>query len=56
MRNVNHKDEAVYTLRIEREKLDRLRGIAESEHRTLVQKIRVMVEDEIAAHDTEAAA
>lgn len=56
MSPVNHKDEAVYTLRIEREQLDRLREIAESEHRTLVQKIRVMVEDEIASHQREVAA
>lgn len=42
---------AVYTLRVEREQLDRLSAIAAGEHRTLVQKLRVMIEDEIARHD-----
>jgi predicted transcriptional regulator len=42
---------AVYTLRVERENLDRLSQIAAAEHRTLVQKLRMMIEDEIARHD-----
>lgn len=43
----------MYTLRVDREKLDQLREIAATEHRTLVQKLRVMIEAEIAAHDAE---
>lgn len=43
---------AVYSLRVERERLDRLSEIAATEHRTLVQKLRVMIEAEIAAHET----
>lgn len=39
---------AVYTLRVEREHLDRLTEIAAAEHRSLVQKLRVMIEAEIA--------
>ena len=56
MRTVNPSDEAVYTLRVNRDQLDRLRQIADAEHRTLVQKLRLMIEVEIARHDTEAAA
>ncbi len=41
---------AVYTLRVERDQLDQLSEIAAAEHRTLVQKLRMMIEDEIAAH------
>ncbi len=47
---------AVYTLRVERSDLDRLGEIAAAEHRTLVQKLRVMIEQEIAEHDAKAAA
>lgn len=47
---------AVYTLRVERPKLDRLSEIAATEHRSLVQKLRVMIEDEIARHDERVAA
>jgi hypothetical protein len=41
-------DLAVYTLRVERGQLDRLSEIAAAEHRTLVQKLRVMIEAELA--------
>jgi len=51
MRSANIKNEAVYTLRVERSNLDRLAQIAEGEHRTLVQKLRVMIEREIAEFD-----
>lgn len=44
---------AVTTLRVDREKLDRFRQIAASEHRTVVQKFRVMIEEEIARHDAD---
>ena len=50
------KNLAVYTLRVERENLDRLSEIAAAEHRTLVQKLRLMIELEIADHDRAAAA
>jgi hypothetical protein len=39
---------AVYTLRVGREQLDQLREIAWTEHRTLAQKLRLMIEREIA--------
>jgi hypothetical protein len=42
---------AVYTLRVDRSHLDRLTEIAAAEHRTLVQKLRVMIEAEITRHD-----
>ena len=48
--------QAVYTLRVDRENLDRLSEIAATEHRTLVQKLRVMIEAEIAKHEEAAAA
>ena len=44
----NHSGEAVYTLRISRDTLDQLREIAASEHRTLAQKLRVIIERESA--------
>lgn len=44
---------AVYTLRIERNQLDRLHEIAKAEHRTLSQELRRMVEERIAAHDAQ---
>jgi hypothetical protein len=47
---------AVYTLRVDRQDLDRLGEIAAAEHRTLVQKLRVMIEREIADHDERLAA
>lgn len=43
--------EAVYTIRVDREVLDRLHEISSAEHRTLAQKIRVMFDAEIALHD-----
>lgn len=45
--------QAVYTLRVEREKLDALRLIAEMEHRSLTGKLRQMIDDEIARADRE---
>ena len=39
--------EAVYSLKIGREQLERLREIAEAEHRTVAQKIRALVDLEI---------
>lgn len=47
---------AVYTLRVDRQKLDRLSEIAAGEHRTLVQKLRLMIENEIAQYDAKDAA
>lgn len=47
---------AVYTLRVDRDHLDRLSKIAEAEHRTLAQKLRLMIDLEIEQHDTKAAA
>lgn len=44
---------AIYTIRVDRVTLDRLHEIAATEHRTLAQKIRVMFEDEVAAHEPE---
>jgi hypothetical protein len=45
------RTEAVYTLRIDRAQLDRLRKIADAEHHTLAQIFRVMVEQKIANHE-----
>jgi hypothetical protein len=56
VRSAKSSEIAVYTVRIEREKLDQLRRIADAEHRTLVQKLRVMIEAEIAAHEAAQAA
>jgi len=42
---------AVYTLRVDRDQLHRLSEIAATEHRSLVQKLRLMIEREIAAHE-----
>lgn len=47
---------AVYTLRVDRKKLDRLSEIAAAEHRSLVQKLRVMIEEEITLDDEKRAA
>ena len=44
---------ATYTLRADREQLRRLTEIAAAEHRSLVQKLRVMIDAEIAQHDRE---
>lgn len=51
----NPMHQAVYSIRIERETLERLHEIAESEHRTLAGKIRVLLEREIADHANDAA-
>lgn len=51
MRSASEKDEAVYTLRVERSVLSRIHEIAANEHRTLSQKLRLMLEQEIARHD-----
>jgi hypothetical protein len=42
---------ATFPLRIERDKLDRLREIAEQERRTLVGELRWMVDERLAAED-----
>ena len=47
---------AVYTIRADRQVLDRMAEIAAAEHRTLVQKLRVMMEREIAEHAKQQAA
>jgi hypothetical protein len=46
----------VYTLRMERGKLDRLKLIADRENRTLAGEIRQMVDERIAREDAERAA
>ncbi|HXO84474.1 MAG TPA: Arc family DNA-binding protein [Gemmatimonadales bacterium] len=43
--------EAVFTLRLDREKLEQLREVAHSEHRSIVAHLRVMVDREIAAYE-----
>ena len=47
---------ATYSMRIESEKFDRLREIAVAEHHTVAQKLRVMIEREIADHEARATA
>lgn len=42
---------AVYTLRVDRDHLDRLAEIATREHRTLVQKLRLMIERELESQE-----
>ena len=42
--------QATYTVRIDRDQLDRLHEIAANEHRTLAQMFRVMIDEKIAAH------
>lgn len=44
---------AVFTLRIQRSKLERLRAIAAAQHRSLVQHLRALIDREIAAEDDE---
>lgn len=44
-------NEATYSLRIDRDLLARLREIAATEHRTVAEKFRVMVEREVAEHE-----
>lgn len=50
MGSPEHPNLAVYTLRVDREQLDRLTELAAAEHRTLAQKLRVLIEAEIARH------
>lgn len=45
-----------FPLRAQREKLDRLREIAKGEHRSTVQKLRAMIDAEIARDDEKRAA
>lgn len=52
---VTKPQESVYSLRADREKLERLMEIAAAEHRTLAQKLRVMIDAEIEQHDKAAA-
>jgi predicted DNA-binding protein len=47
----NAANDAVYTIRIEREKLARLHEIADAHNRTLAGQIRTVLEREIAEHD-----
>lgn len=56
MRSTSESSVAVYTLRVERDKLSRLREIAEGEHRSLSQELRHMIDARIALEDEKAAA
>lgn len=47
----NPKPQAVCALRVDRDLLDRLHEIADAEHRTLAQNLRVTIEREIADHE-----
>jgi hypothetical protein len=53
MRSTTTQKTAVYTLRVERRKLERLRKIAEADHRTLSQELRHMIEERIARSDAD---
>jgi predicted DNA-binding ribbon-helix-helix protein len=46
---------AVYTLRIDRSRLDRLHEIAAADHRTVSQEIRRLIDERIAEAEREAA-
>lgn len=46
-------DLTVTTLRVDREKLDRFGEIAESQHRTISQQLRHLIEQAIAEADRE---
>lgn len=46
-------DLTVTTLRVDREKLDRFGEIAESQHRTISQQLRHLIEQAIAEDDRE---
>lgn len=46
----NSSSTAVYTLRVDRDKLARIHEIAAAEHRSLTGKLRQMIDEEIAAH------
>jgi predicted transcriptional regulator len=48
-------DGAVYTIRIDRQILDRLHEIAQAEHRTLAGHLRVLFERDVAEHEKQAA-
>jgi predicted transcriptional regulator len=43
----------VFTLRVDPDKLEQLRVIADRERRTLVSKLRVMIDDEVARAERE---
>lgn len=49
-------DQAVYTLRVDRAKLARIHEIAESEHRSLSQELRRMIDERINSYDERQAA
>lgn len=51
-----NQDIAVYSFKVDREKLNQIRTIAQGEHRSLVQKLRLMIDQEIARNDAEKAA
>ena len=46
----NPEHQAVYSIRIERDKLERLHEIAQAQNRTLAGQIRAIFEREIAQH------
>ncbi len=54
-RNLTNDTPAVFTLRIERDKLDRFRELVGREHRTVVQDLRHYIDRRLAAEDREAA-
>jgi len=51
MTDTDPTPQATYTVRIDRDQLDRLHEIAATEHRTLAQMFRVMIESKIALDD-----
>ena len=51
----SNQKEAVYSLRVDRKQLKRLHEIADAEHRTVAQKLRLMIEREIDQAEEQAA-
>ncbi len=54
-RNLANASQAVFTLRIERDKLDRFREVVEREHRTVVQDLRHYIDRRLAEERERAA-
>lgn len=54
-RNLANTSQAVFTLRIERDKLDRFREVVEREHRTVVQDLRHYIDRRLAEERERAA-
>ena len=54
-RNLTNAPQAVFTLRIERDKLDRFREVVEREHRTVVQDLRHYIDRRLAEERERAA-